>query len=134
MSLLHRVSAIALSLTLIAVNATMCAGWAATPEARLACCSAGGGCPMHEARSHESNPTPTATQSHADDCCAASERRRTDRPDFTVGAVFSAATLTSVIGLAGCVPALDVTDRWRRTAPLSLGAVPRHVLLSVFLV
>jgi hypothetical protein len=133
MGFCHRASALALSLSLIVANATTCGGWLPTPEARLACCSGTGACPMHEEHSHQSSP-PSATRSHADDCCAASERRHSDQPGLSVVAAISAAALTSVIGLPASGLATELTDRWRRIAPIPARAVPRHVLLSVFLV
>jgi hypothetical protein len=89
---------------------------------------------MHEDHFDRPSQAPAAAASHADDCCAASERRRADQPDFTGVAAMSAVLLTLVIGPAERVPALDITGRGRTIASTPAGAVPRHVLLSVFLV
>ena len=64
-----RLSALALALALMAGNAAVCAGWMSSPEARMACCSEGGACPMHRGSSHDSG-SDRVTQAQADSCCA----------------------------------------------------------------
>jgi hypothetical protein len=127
--LLHRLSAVLLCLGLIAGNAAICAGWAATPEERMACCSEGGECPMHKGKSHDSGSGRDLTQVEADACCAASEREHSSpsMPTFV-------AVLGPGIVLPASVPVLVQSDDWRTYSPIPTPPVPKHVLLSVFLV
>ena len=45
--LFRRTAALVVVLTLGAAGWAECAGWQATPEARMACCLGSGDCPMH---------------------------------------------------------------------------------------
>ena len=131
----HRLSALLLCLGLIAGNAAICAGWGATPEERIACCAEGGDCPMHKAGdTHRSASRRPLSQPQADTCCAASERQPSNpsTPGFVT--VASSAVLGTGVVLPTPVPALVLSDGWRAVAPIPIAPVPRHVLLSVFLV
>ena len=130
---LYRVVAIALSLLLSGGNGVVCAGWAPTPEARMACC-ADDNCPMHRGGSDESSSQRTVTQAQADACCAASEREQSSSSTPTAVAIISAAVLGAGVDLPAVTPSLVLTDGWRMDAPIHSPPVPRHVLLSVFLV
>jgi hypothetical protein len=132
--LVQRLSAVVLCLTLIAGNAAVCAGWAATPEARMACCADEESCPMHEGDSGNSVSGRPLTQAQADSCCASSEREQSNSSDPTLIAAISHAVLGSGITLPASTPALVVSDSWRTVSPIPKAAVARHVLLSVFLV
>jgi hypothetical protein len=46
----------------------------------------------------------------------------------------TAAVLGVGVVLPANVPALVLSDAWRTSAPLPIAPVPKHVLLSVFLV
>ena len=129
----HRVAAVVLCLGLIAGNAAVCAGWAATPEARMACCT-DNDCPMHRGGSDESSSQRVVTPAQADACCAASERDQSDSTNPTAVAAISAAVLGTGLVLPASTPSLVLTDRWRTEAPVPITPVPRHILLSVFLV
>ena len=135
MSAVHRLSAVLVCLGLIVGNAAICAGWAATPEERMACCAEGGDCPMHQRESHDSSSGKVLTQVEADSCCLSSERENSTSPS-TPG--FVAAVSVAVLGpgvvLPASTPALVISDGWRTAAPLPTAPVPKHVLLSVFLV
>jgi hypothetical protein len=128
----RQIAALLLILVLATGNAALCAGWMATPEARMACCSESGACPMHAADRHSSSDSPV-TQAEADRCCAASE---------TDDAAPSAPVLVLSISLAVeqspvpfAAPAATLRPiRWRSTAPALASRLPRHLLLSVFLV
>src|SRR5436305_12986383 len=72
-------------------NLAVCAGWEATPEARMACCQDESTCPMHKSDSHSSGVKHSVTQEQADDCCAGSERS-------------DSATTNSTFVLSGIVP------------------------------
>src|SRR3954464_10006747 len=71
---IRRVAAMAAVLTLSLGNVAVCAGWQATPEARMACCHDDASCPTHTPDSHGSGSKHHVTQTQADNCCAASER------------------------------------------------------------
>ena len=112
----------------------VCAGWQATPEARMACCASGESCPMKHAASAGGNATLALSQSEADACCASSE------PD---GSTPSASTIASAITVAilGVGAVLSPPARIAGAHPASSGdppygatSVSRHVLLTVFLI
>jgi hypothetical protein len=132
--LLHRLLAVSLCLGLIAANAAVCAGWAATPEERMACCAEGAECPMHKGESRDAGSGRVLTQVEADSCCAASERESSSPSTPTFVAGMSVAVLGPGIVLPASVPALVVSDDWRTDSPIPTAPVPKHVLLSVFLV
>jgi hypothetical protein len=134
MAVFRRMSVVLLSLALVAGNAAVCAGWAATAEARMACCTEGGECPMHKGHSDESGSERVVTQAQADACCAASERDQSNSSNPTAPAAISAAVLGTGVVLPAVTPSLVLTDGWRTDAPIRSPPVPRHVLLSVFLV
>jgi hypothetical protein len=129
---LHRLSALALSLALLSGNLGVCAGWAATPEARMACC-VDDTCPMHKGESSSFSEKPAVSQAQADACCAASERQQSDQSAPSFITAISSAVLGAGVVVPVPVPALVATDAWRTDAPVPIAPVPRHVLLSVFL-
>jgi hypothetical protein len=100
----------------------------------MACCVEGGECPMHKGRSDESSSQRAITQAQADACCAASEREESNSSNPTAVATISAAVLGVGVVLPAMTPSLMLTDGWRTNAPIQSPPVPRHVLLSVFLV
>jgi hypothetical protein len=132
--LIQRLSAVALTLALVAGNAAICAGWMPTPEARMACCADGGDCPMHKGDSHSSGSERILTQAQADSCCASSERENSSQSNPSFVTAITAAVLGVGMVLPASVPTLVLSDAWRTSAPLPVAPVPRHVLLSVFLV
>ena len=131
--LIRRLSAVILAMGLLAGNAAVCAGWLATPEARMTCCAEDGSCPMHKGDSPRSGSQRVPTQAQADNCCASSERENSNQstPSFVVP--ITGAVLGVGIVVPAGVPALVLSDAWRTSAPLPVAPVPRHVLLSVFL-
>src|SRR5262245_2424851 len=126
--LLHRLSAVLLCLALIGGNAAVCAGWAATPEERMACCAEGGDCPMHKGAPQDSGSGGVLTQIEADNCCAASERENSNPSAPTFVAPISVAVLGPGIVLPVSVPALVLSDGWRTYSPIPTPPVRRHVL------
>jgi len=136
--LVHRFAALALAFGLIAGNAAVCAGWLATPEARMACCADEAKCPMHKGDSHRDShhagPERVPTQAQADSCCASSQDRNSNQSNPTVAAAITAAVLGAGIVFRADVPALVLSDGWRTSAPRRVAPVPKHVLISVFLV
>ena len=111
-----------------------CAGWQATPEARMACCAEGGECPMHKGRSEETRSQHVLTQAQADACCAASEQDQSKSSNPTAVTAISPAVLGVGVVLPVITPSLMLTDGWRTVVAISSAHVPKHVLLSVFLV
>ena len=113
-------------------NLALCAGWAATPEARMACC-ADENCPMHKG-GESSGSERVISQAQADACCAVSEGQQSNQSTPTVVTVISSAVLGVGVVVPMPAPALVLSDGWRTVAPVPIAPVPRHVLLSVFLV
>ena len=132
--LVQRLAALALTVGLVAGNAAICAGWMPTAEARMACCADGGECPMHKGNSHGSGSGRVLTQRQADNCCASAEGQRSNQSNPSFVTAITAAVLGVGVILPANVPALVLSDAWRTSAPLPIAPVPKHVLLSVFLV
>ena len=134
MRLVQRLTALALTFGLTAGNAAICAGWIPTPESRMACCADGAECPMHKGDSHRSGSGRVLTQVQADSCCASSEGQRSNQSIPTSVTAITAAVLGVGVVLPANVPALVLSDAWRTSASIPIAPVPKHVLLSVFLV
>ena len=131
----RRLPALVLSLMLLPGGTlAVCAGWAATPQERMACCADGGTCPMHKGEPHDSGHQQGIPQAQADACCAASEGQHSNQSAPSFITVISSAVLGAGVVLPVPVPSLVVTDIWRTVTPVPTPPVPRHVLLSVFLV
>jgi hypothetical protein len=129
----RRVAAVAAVLTLCVGNFAVCAGWQATPEARMACCKDGTSCPMHKSASHGSGSTHVVSQAQADTCCAAASNR-TDSPTAAASfALLNSAALPAVVSFVVPV-AVPALQGWRALVPLPVSPVPKHLLLSVLLV
>jgi len=132
--MLHRLTALALTLALVAGNVALCAGWAASPEARMSCCRDAETCPMHRGEPQGSAQNRVMSQAQADSCCAASEQRQSSQSDQTSTTIISGPVRGSGAVVVPPVSPLTATTDWRTIAPIPIGVVPRHVLLSVFLV
>jgi len=130
----RRLAALALTYGLFAGNAAICAGWLPTPEARMACCADGGECSTHKGDSHRSGSGRALTQAQADSCCASSERENSNQSNPSLVPAITAAVLGVGVVLPANVPALVLSDAWRTSAPLPVAPVPKHLLLSIFLV
>ena len=129
-----RLVAVFLAVLVSAGNAAICAGWAPTPEARMECCSGEEPCPMHKGEPGKDESEHSVSQAHADSCCASSERDSSNQSTPSSVASISSAVLGTGIVLPALVPALVLSDGWRTVAPILSPPVPRHLLLSVFLV
>jgi hypothetical protein len=134
MRLVQRLAALALTFGLVAGNAATCAGWLPTAEARMACCADGGECPMHKRDSHRSGSGRVLTQVQADNCCASAQGRHSNQANPSFVTAISSAVLGVGVVLPANIPALVLSDAWRTSAPIPVAPVPKHVLLSVFLV
>lgn len=129
----RRLVALMLIATAAVGNAAVCEGWAATPEARMACCNDGQPCPMHKGHSDGSTGTQTVTQAQADSCCALSEQEQSGQSNQAFAAPVSSAVLGPGIVVPPAPPRLVLTDAWRTASPVPSPPVSKHVLLSVFL-
>jgi len=134
LTLARRLRAIGLILALAAGNGAACAGWALTPEARMSCCTESGDCPMHKEHAHHSGGTSLVTQAQVDSCCASSESHDSNQSSPTSIVVISGAVLGPGVVVPETAPALVLSDAWRTAALIPRAPVPKHVLLSVFLV
>jgi hypothetical protein len=132
--LAHHVSAVLLCFGLIAGNAAaVCAGWLPTPEARMACCTGDGPCPMHKSESDEQSAKRAISQAQADGCCASSERDESapSSPSFLLTVALSIVTSPVPFVVPQTGPALEA---WRTVVPIPATHVSKHLLLSVLLV
>lgn len=130
--LLSRVVSVIVALALTGGGVRLCAGWEATPDARMACCTKHSACAMRR-RAHDSKTT-RVTQTQADACCAAA-----DRPESTPSpaAIVVHPPLVAVAALFVALPAAPVPAyAWGSgtSPPIVRSEVPRHLLLSVFLI
>ena len=128
-----RLIALAIAAFMGAGNLALCAGWAATPEARMACCADEDNCPMHKG-SDSSGAERVISQRQADACCAVSEGQQSNQSTPTFVTVISSAVLGVGVVVPVPAPPLVLSDGWRTVAPIPIAPVPKHVLLSVFLV
>jgi hypothetical protein len=132
---IRRAAAVLAAFALMSLQAgAVCEGWQSTPEARMACCEATERCAMHA-------PPPQTvghghpghhSQSGADTCCAMSEPGNSGERGATFAPSAAEAALDIAAAVAAGSPATAYA-RHRSTAPPPRGHVPKHVLLSVFL-
>jgi hypothetical protein len=133
--LLRRTAALVVVLALNAVGWVECAGWQSTPEARMACCSGDGDCPMHGSTEPGGGSERVVTQAQADSCCAASDGDDSTPSAGAFSLSLSAALVTSTLSTLAPITAPAASfDAWRTHVPLPIGHVSKHVLLSVFLI
>jgi hypothetical protein len=134
LTLPHRLSAVMLSLVLLAGDAAVCAGWAPTPEARMACCADGAECPMHKGHS-ERTGAERVSQAQADACCASaqSDRNNSNQSSPTFASAISQAVLGAAVVVPVSAPLPAMGNAWRAVVPIPIAPAPKYVLLSVFL-
>jgi hypothetical protein len=137
MVLARHLAAFLAILSLCLGHVALCVGWQATPEARMACCTNDEAtCPMHQGASHSDGvmvSQHTVDQAHADSCCAGSAGNESG----TIAAGFAMATSFALVPrpFFALLPTLTFHIDGRRAAvPLPPSPVPKHLLLSVFLV
>ena len=129
----RRVSTTFLALILAAGSPAVCAGWLPTQEARMACCASDGSCAMHQAGSEPAGDARPITQAEADRCCATSDQDDATSTPSTMALVVSLAPVPGPVPVL-LAHALLRADAWRAAVPITTTRVPRHLLLSVFLV
>jgi hypothetical protein len=126
-------AAVVAILALCVGNAAVCSGWQSTREARMACCEDESTCPMHRSDAHGPAPKLQLTQAQADTCCAGSGQNETT----TTPAGFASSGVVALVPTTSPLvetPTLPALEGWRAFVPLRVSAVPKHLLLSVFLV
>lgn len=74
------------------------------------------------------------TQAEADSCCAASETDESTPSGVAFSLSLSALLLPGTLSTLAPLTAPASVDAWRTHVPLPAGQVPKHVLLSVFLI
>jgi len=131
--LFRRAAALVVALTLGAAGWAECAGWQATPEARMACCLDSAVCPMHGSPEPGSGSGSLVTQAQADSCCAASDANDSTPSAGAFSLSLSATLVTNPLATLAPVTAPAPLDASRTHVPLPGAQVPKHVLLSVFL-
>lgn len=114
-------TAVIVAALIASASVSMCAGWASSAEARMACCDMVG---------HD------CAEEHADDCCAASEQRQHAESAVTLRH-FSPPVLLAVLPNLAALTVDEVIARaWRpRQHPPDTphSAADARLLLSVFL-
>src|SRR3954469_17565643 len=129
----RRIAAFVAALALCAGNVAVCAGWQATPEARMAGCMDSTTCPMHKSDNQEHSSSRVVSQAQGDSCCAAAAERR---DSAAAGSTFSASGLIALVPVAAfTVPVSALLSQvWRWLVTLPVSSTPKHLLLSVLLV
>lgn len=133
MLLTRRIAALAVAAFISGGNVGLCAGWEATAEARMACCAEGGSCPMHQPAGQDSGSSRVVSQAEADSCCAASESDDSTPSASNFVPTVSLAAVASPVLLV-VLPTRASFDFWRAPTPRPGSQVPKHLLLSVFLI
>ena len=128
-----RLSALILSIVLVAGNLALCAGWESSAAARMACCVNSKSCPMHQHAGSKADAG-AVTQHDADRCCASSEsqQRRTTTSD--PGNHLVAAVPGPSVQLSADTLGEPRIPGWRVVSPSPPRHVATHVLLSIFLI
>ena len=133
--LLRRTAAFVVALALAAAGWAECAGWQTSPEARMACCSGNGKCPMHGSTEPGGGSGRVVTQAQADSCCAASGTNDSTPSAVAFSLSLPAALMPSTRSTLAPILATPAAFAvWRTHVPFTVSQVATHVLLSVFLI
>lgn len=92
---------------------------------------------MHQGRDEDEDEpglTSALTQAQADACCAFAEQEQSGQSNASFASPMSVAVLGSGVVVPSMPPRFVLTDDWRTSIPSPSPPVPRHVLLSVFLI
>lgn len=130
-SLMTRFVAVVVLIVLPTSAWAQCAGWQSTAEARMECCAQEEQCPMHAG----TNPSAshTLTQQQADTCCALSERAPSTPSSSSQIAPVPLALVSTLVAVV--LPDFEpLWNGWQTSVSIAANPVPRHILLSVFLV
>jgi hypothetical protein len=131
--LMTRVVTLIAIITLTFNTSAQCAGWQETAEARMACCANETECPMHPAGPGGAQSPRSVTQSQADACCSLSEHSSSTPSASSHDSLYTLIAQSTL----STVPLLDtapVNHTWHAVTAISAVPVPRHLLLSVFLI
>ena len=108
-----------------------CAGWQSTAEARMECCAQEEQRPMHAVT--DASVSHTLTQQQADTCCALSERAPSTPSSSSQIAPVTLALVSTPVAVV--LPDFELLRKeWQSFVPIAASPVPRHILLSVFLI
>ena len=123
----RRIATLAVTLGLLAGAWRPCAGWEATPDARMSCCLRKVACAKHKAAS--GSAVTMVGQAEADTCCAASER---PDPYQSPSVALAPPVFTPLVGPFAEAPSLPVRwVVWHRPPPLiARRDTSTHLLLS----
>ncbi len=126
----HRLAALVCVVALLQGGWAECAGWQPTPQARRACCEENPNCPGHK---NDQDNTAPVSQAAADSCCAASESDESNPSGKPFAATITVAVLQPALSVVAPQSSLV---HWHAVdlAGLRASPVPKHLLLSVFLV
>jgi hypothetical protein len=128
----RRAASFVAALALCAGNVAVCAGWQATPAARMACCT-DDACPVHKSDNHDHSSKRAVSQTEADSCCGIAAQQRNSAAAGSTFAASGVITLVPVAAFAASVSAF-LPQEWRTVVPLPVSSTPKHLLLSVLLV
>lgn len=99
----------------------------------MACCDEAETCPLQHQAASESQFATSVSQAQADACCALSAGHESVTPTSKLALSASLAPVTSPLPVA-LVADPSPREDWRTSVPLTRPPIPKHVLLSVFLV
>jgi hypothetical protein len=88
---------------------------------------------MHSAGSDRAVSQTAVTQAQADTCCALSERSPSTPSSSSHVVAFTLIDISTLVSIP-LPETVPLRDSWRAVVPIAVSPVPRHVLLSVFLV
>ena len=130
-SLMTRLAAVVVLIVLATSAWAQCAGWQSSAEARMECCAQEEQCPMHAGT--DASVSHTLTQQQADTCCALSERAPSTPSSSSQIAPVTLALVSTPVAVV--LPDFEpLRNGWQSFVPIAASSVPRHILLSVFLV
>jgi hypothetical protein len=126
----HRLAAVLCLVALTQSSWVECAGWQASAEARRSCCEQSANCPSHKG---DQDSPQRVTQAVADSCCAASEPDKSGPSTTPFAISITLAVLQPALPAFAPLPLETLFDT-RESVGLRASPVPKHLLLSVFLV
>jgi len=128
--LYRRLAAVLCVLALTQSSWVECAGWQASAEARRSCCEQSANCPSHK---DDQEGRRTVTQAAADACCASSDSGESAPLSTPFAASITLAVLQPALPSFVPLP-LNTSFGTAEFVGLRASPVPKHLLLSVFLV
>lgn len=114
-------TAVIVAALIASASISVCAGWASSAKARMACCTMAG---------HD------CAEEHADDCCASGEQRQHGEAAVTLTTFAPHVLLASLPNLAPLASDQVIAHAWRprqRPPDIARSSADTRLLLSVFL-